>query len=253
MLQQLPALEGCPTVVAELKCYWTRGCRDCLNCTYCGSCGGHCPLAFAIAFWEAAGIEITRHSCVTFAPLRATYGTRRPFRKIRIVGIGLPFLPPFPPISLLLDLPYPAYHFFFARLFPPASQSLVPSNYPPLQAAGRTAGTSAWSLTAGGYGELPAHVGKDLVQLRRIPSHIALAGKWEFEEGRGKCALRGNSRKVLYEVRCAECMAICVAGALGAISDKIANLRSSSKCSCIHSYLAISLSHSSSPRCHWLI
>ena len=81
---------------------------------------------------------------------------------------------------------------FLARLFPPASQSLVPSNYPLLQDPGGTAGTSAWSLTAGGYGELPAHVGKDLVQLRRIPSHIALAGKWEFEEGRGKCALRGN-------------------------------------------------------------
>ena len=84
------------------------------------------------------------------------------------------------------------FFFFLARLFPPASQSLVPSNYPLLQDPGGTAGTSAWSLTAGGYGELPAHVGKDLVQLRRIPSHIALAGKWEFEEGRGKCALRGN-------------------------------------------------------------
>ena len=34
---------------------------------------------------------------------------------------------------------------FSARLFPPASQSLVPSNYPPLQAPGGTAETSAWS------------------------------------------------------------------------------------------------------------
>ena len=80
-------------------------------------------------------------------------------------------------------------HFFFARLFHLRHRVWTPATTP-LQAPGGTAGTSALSLTAGGYGELPAHVGQDLVQLRRIPTHIALAGKWELEEGRGnaRCA-----------------------------------------------------------------
>ena len=54
--------------------------------------------------------------------------------------------------------------FFFSATFSTCATNFGPQQLPPLQAPGGTAGTSAWSLTAGGYGELPAHVGKDLVQ-----------------------------------------------------------------------------------------
>ena len=62
-----------------------------------------------------------------------------------------------------------------------------------------------------------------------------------------------NSRMALYDVRYAEFMAIWGANALGATSDKIANFKSPSKSFPYSlSYLAISPSHSSKPRCHWL-
>ena len=72
------------------------------------------------------------------------------------------------------------FFFFSSRVFPTARQSPLP------------VATLVRSLAARGYGELPAHVGKDLVQLGRVPSEVTLAARWELKEGRGKSALRNN-------------------------------------------------------------
>ena len=43
--------------------------------------------------------------------------------------------------------------------------------------------------------ELPAHIGQDLVQLRRVPGEIELPRKWEFQQRRGDGALRSECQQ----------------------------------------------------------
>ena len=78
--------------------------------------------------------------------------------------------------------------FVFLRLFAPAKECLVCRSYLqcPTEARARA---SSGTLAAAKHGELPVHIGQDLMQIRRVPGRVALPCKWEFKQRRGDGAL----------------------------------------------------------------
>ena len=106
---------------------------------------------------------------------------------------GLSLCLRFPQGSYLSVVDWLHVFFVFPHLFG-RTKSPTASTYR-VRRKGANTRASSGSLAAAKHRELPAHIGQDLVQLRRVPGEIALPRKREFQQRRGDGALRSECQQ----------------------------------------------------------